>query len=91
MHIYRIKEEHKYKNVKYEEEKKMEKKKKKKKKQRNKEKVEKEKKEEKKNKEKIVIKMMAFGMNDLEMVAKKATLVRPIHPFGTIHLLGGPN
>ena len=33
--------------------------------------------------------MMAFGTN--EMVAKKATLVWPIHPFGTIHLLGGPN
>ena len=35
--------------------------------------------------------MMAFGTNDIILVAKKATLVWPIHPFGTIYLLGGPN
>ena len=48
----------------------------------------KKKKKKGKEKKKVIIKMIAFCTNDLEMVAKKAILM---HPFDTIHLLRGPN
>ena len=63
------------------------KKKRNRKRKRYKEKVKKkERKRKGKKRKKIIIKMMAFDTNDLEMVVKKDILVQPIHPFDMIRL-----